>query len=105
MIFEECLQESNTGVKINGNIYIHCLESADHGFAGSRTFLVCAIKVYPSARLLMDCVFSGFGRVGISSLGGGGEWLGWRGASQLHMIPHRLGSEIHCTTASYVQHI
>jgi hypothetical protein len=33
-------QESITGGKINGSIYVHCFPSADHGLGCSRTLLV-----------------------------------------------------------------
>jgi hypothetical protein len=36
-------QESITGGKINGSIYIHSFASADHRFGCSRILLVCTI--------------------------------------------------------------
>jgi hypothetical protein len=56
----------NTAGKINDNIYIHCLVSADHGFGCLRIFLVCPIEVHPSARLLVYWVWSGLGGGGVS---------------------------------------
>ncbi len=47
-------QESITGGKINGNFYIYCSASTDHGFGCLRTVLVCTIQVHPSVRLLAD---------------------------------------------------
>ncbi len=47
-------QESNTGGKINSNIYLHSSASAAPGFGCSPTFLICTIQVDPSARLLVD---------------------------------------------------
>ncbi len=98
------LQENITGGKING---IDCSAFADHRFGCSQTLLVCTIQVHPSARLLVDWIWSG--------LGGGGGWLGRRGVSglggggaHLHSTWFHTGlgwAEIHCTPASFVQHI
>ncbi len=75
-------QESITGRKMNGNIYVHCSASTDHGFGCLRTLVVCTIQVQPSAWLLVDWICSG---------SGGGRWVAWvrRDTSLLHMIPHR----------------
>jgi hypothetical protein len=59
-------QESITGGKINGDIYIHCFASTGHGFDCSRTLLLCIIQVHPSTRLLVDRICSGLG---------GGGWV------------------------------
>jgi hypothetical protein len=45
-------QESITGGKINGNIYVQHLLITDLGCCG--TVLVCTIQVHPSVRLLVD---------------------------------------------------
>jgi hypothetical protein len=88
-----------SGGKINGNIYIHCSASTDHGFGRSRIFLVCAIQFHPFVRLLVDWVSSGFGKVGEWPRRRGCGWFWWRkgcgwfwwrrGTSLLNMIPHR----------------
>ncbi len=67
-------QDSNTGGKINYNIYIHCSASADHGFGQLRTFLLCTIQVHPSARLLVDWICCGLC---------GGGWVAWVGEGHI----------------------
>ncbi len=56
------LQESLTGGKINGSIYVHCSASADHRFGSSRTLLMCTIQVICKAASRLNLL-----------------WLWWRG--------------------------
>ncbi len=77
-------QESITGRKINGTIYVHCSGSTDNGFGCLQTLMLCTIQVHPSARLLVDWICTG--------LGGGGLAAWVEGVTSLHhMNLYRAG--------------